>query len=92
MRHRTVSGRIAYTSLKPEWAGRERGREWFSFTHHGDGSTIMRARCEIEEPAPSVLREIIYHLGPGGVYGLWRVARSDRHEGDTAAIFLGRDE
>ena len=67
MRHRTVSGRISYTSLKPEWAGRERGREWFSFTHHRDGSTIMRARCEIEEPAPSVLREIIYHLGPGGV-------------------------
>jgi hypothetical protein len=67
MKHRTVSGRIVYTSTKPEWSGRERGREWFAFTHHGDGSAIMRARCEIEEPEPTVLRDIVYHLGPGGV-------------------------
>lgn len=64
MKHRTVSGRLSYTSAKPEWAGRERGREWFAFTHHGDGSTIMRARCEIEEPEPTVLRDITYHIGP----------------------------
>ena len=66
MRHRTVSGRIAYRSDKPEWADRERGREWFAFTHHGDGSTILRARCEIEEPDPAVLRDVVYHLGPDG--------------------------
>lgn len=40
----------------------ERGREWFSFTHHGDGSTIFNAHCEIEEPAPTVLRNIVYVL------------------------------
>lgn len=62
MQHRTVSGKISYTSVKPEWEDRERGREWFAFTHHGDGSTVMRARCEIEEPEPTVLRDIIYHL------------------------------
>ena len=66
MRHRTVSGRISYTSTKPEWINRERGREWFAFTHHLDGSVIMRARCEIEEPEPAVLRDIVYHLDPGG--------------------------
>lgn len=67
MRHRTVQGKIRYTSMKPGREGEERGREWFAFTHHGDGSTIMRARCEIEEPDPTVLRDVTYHLGPGMV-------------------------
>lgn len=62
MKHRTVSGKIRYTSVKPEMEGQERGREWFAFTHHTDGSTIMRARCEIEEPDPKVLRDIVYRL------------------------------
>jgi hypothetical protein len=66
MNHRTVSGRIRYTSKKPEMMDRERGREWFAFTHHGDGSVILRARCEIEEPEPTVLRDIVYALGPNG--------------------------
>jgi hypothetical protein len=66
MNHRTVSGRIRYTSKKPEMMDRERGREWFAFTHHGDGSAILRARCEIEEPEPTVLRDIVYALGPNG--------------------------
>ncbi len=66
MQHRTISGKISYTSTKPEWEARERGREWFAFTHHADGSTIMRARCEIEEPEPTVLRDIIYRLDADG--------------------------
>lgn len=67
MKHRTVSGTIRYTSMKPGMEGMERGRESFKFTHHGDGSVILRASCEIEEPDPTVLREVIYHLGPGMV-------------------------
>lgn len=66
MNHRSVRGKIRYTSKKPEMLDRERGREWFAFTHHGDGSTIIRAQCEIEEPAPSVLRDIVYAVGPDG--------------------------
>ncbi len=66
MRHRTVRGRIRYTSKKPEMLDRERGREWFAFTHHGDGSTTLRAQCEIEEPEPTVLRDVIYSLDAGG--------------------------
>jgi hypothetical protein len=64
MKHRTVSGKIRYTSVKPGMEGQERGREWFSFTHHSDGSTILRATCEIEEPDPTVLRDVTYHVGP----------------------------
>jgi len=68
MKHRNVRGRIRYTSTKPEWAQRtgtpERGREWFNFSHHGDGSIIMSAQCEIEEPEPTVLRNITCHIGP----------------------------
>ena len=67
MDHRTVSGKIRYTSMKEGLEGQERGREWFAFTRHGDGSVVMRARCEIEEPAPTVLRDIVYHIGPGMV-------------------------
>ena len=67
MKHRTVAGTIRYTSMKPGKEGQERGREAFRFTHHGDGSVILRASCEIEEPDPTVLRDVIYHLGPGMV-------------------------
>jgi hypothetical protein len=66
MRHRTVRGRIRYTSKKPELLDQERGREWFAFTHHSDGSVTLRAQCEIEEPEPTVLRDVIYALGPDG--------------------------
>jgi hypothetical protein len=67
MRHRTVRGRIRYTSKKPELLDVERGREWFAFTHHHDGNVTVRAQCEIEDPAPTVLRDIVYSLGPGMV-------------------------
>ena len=62
MQHRTVKGTILYTSKKPEFFDQQRGIEHFIFTHHGDGSMIMRAHCEIEEPEPKVLRDIIYAL------------------------------
>lgn len=67
MQHRNVRGKIRYTSVKDGMQGEERGREWFNFSHHSDGSVIMTAQCEIEEPAPTVLRNITYHIGPGMV-------------------------
>lgn len=66
MRHRQIRGRIRYTSKKPDMMDVERGREWFAFTRHSDGSTILRAQCEIEEPAPTVLRDIVYTLDGEG--------------------------
>ncbi len=64
MKHRSVRGKILYTSAKEGREGEERGREWFAFTHHGNGDVVMRAQCEIEEPDPTVLRDVTYHLGP----------------------------
>ncbi len=62
MAHRTVRGKVRYTSKKPEMLDKERGREWFAFTHHGDGKVSFRAQCEIEEPAPTVMRDIVYSI------------------------------
>lgn len=64
MQHRNVRGKILYTSVKEGMEGQERGREWFNFAHSADGSVIMSAQCEIEEPDPTVLRHITYHIGP----------------------------
>jgi hypothetical protein len=66
MQHRTIEGAILYTSKKPERLDQKRGFERFLFTRHGDGAVTLRAHCEIEEPAPSVLRDIIYSLDPAG--------------------------
>lgn len=57
MQHRSIRGRLLYTGP----AG-ERGREWFTFTVHRDGSRIVRAQCEIEEG--EVLRDVTWSLGP----------------------------
>ncbi len=43
MLHRTVRGRIAYTSKKPERMNQLRGDERFTFTHHTDGKIVLRA-------------------------------------------------
>lgn len=62
MKHRTIEGRILYTSNKPGMEGKERGRENFMYTHHSDGKTTLRAHCEIEEPDPTVMRDIVYSM------------------------------
>ncbi|MFT3964278.1 MAG: hypothetical protein QM690_00160 [Sphingobium sp.] len=62
MAHKTIEGKILYTSRKPGREGEVRGREQFIFTKHGNGSRTMRALCEIEEPNPTVLRDITYSL------------------------------
>ncbi len=62
MRHRTVSGQLRYTSKKPDMMDAERGREQFSFTRHGDGAVTLQAHCEIEDPQPTVMRDILYSI------------------------------
>ena len=62
MAHRTIRGRLRYTSKKPEMLDQERGRETFVFTRHGDGKLTLRAQCEIEEPSPTVLRDVVVSL------------------------------
>jgi hypothetical protein len=60
--HRTITGRIRYTSKKPEILDQERGRETFVYTRHSDGRLTLRAHCEIDEPNPTVMRDIVHSL------------------------------
>lgn len=66
-KHTTISGKILYTSKKPGREGEERGREYFSFTRHSDGKRTLRALCEIDEPAPTVLRDVTYSVDENDV-------------------------
>ena len=61
-RPKTITGRIAYTSRKPGRIGEERGRENFVMARHADGSLTITAHCEIDEPDPSVVRDVIYTM------------------------------
>ena len=62
MKHRVIEGRLEYTSRKPDMMGKVRGFETFMFTRHSDGKVTLRAHCEIYEPEPTVMRDIIYAL------------------------------
>jgi len=66
MKHRSITGAIEYTSRKPERLGQRRGYETFQYTHHADGKTVLTAHCEIEEPEPTVMRDIVYALDEAG--------------------------
>ena len=61
MKHRTIRGKILYTSKKPERLGQERGRESFIITVHNDSKRTLRAHCEIDDP-PTVLRDVVLSL------------------------------
>lgn len=61
MHHRTIRGKILYTSNKPDRLGQERGRESFIITVHTDGKRTLRAHCEIDDP-PTVLRDVVLSL------------------------------
>ena len=62
MPHRTIRGRIRYTSNQPGREGHERGREHFTITIHRDGRRTLRAVSEIDDPPP-VLRDVTLSLG-----------------------------
>jgi hypothetical protein len=62
MLHKTIRGEILYTSHKPEIFGQVRGREEFTWSRHSDGKRTLRATCEIEEPDPTVLRDITFSV------------------------------
>ena len=64
MSHRTIRGKILYTSKKPDIVDQVRGHEDFTFIHHADGSCTLQAHCEIGEPEPAVMRDVIYSLDP----------------------------
>ena len=59
--HRSVMGKVLYTSRKPERMNQERGREFFRIDVHADGTRTCTAHCEIDD-RPSVMRDITYSL------------------------------
>lgn len=58
MSHKTIRGKILYTSKKPERMNEERGREYFSLTTQADDVLVMHAHCEIDD-APNVIRDVV---------------------------------
>lgn len=61
MKHKTIRGKILYTSKKPERIDEERGRESFIITRHTDGKRTLRGHSEIDD-APTVLRDVTLSL------------------------------
>jgi len=60
MAHRQIRGRILYTSKKPEILDKKRGEEHFIFVHHENGRRTLTAHCEIHEPEPVVIRDVVH--------------------------------
>ena len=54
MKHRRISGTIAYIGDH----GGERGREFFDVTVHADGSRTLRATSEMDDT--DILRDVVY--------------------------------
>ncbi len=92
MPHRTLRGRIIYTSTKPERLGQVRGRENFTLTRQQDGARVMHAHCEIDD-APNVIRDVVLATDADG----WpldcslRLTVGDRYEG-TGLISFGEHQ
>jgi len=57
MTHKTLRGKILYTSKKPDRMDQERGREYFILTEQSDGTSVLHAHCEIDD-APDVIRDV----------------------------------
>jgi hypothetical protein len=62
MQHKNIRGKLAYTSKQPEMMNQSRGHELFHITKHTDGQITLRAHCEIEEPDPTVMRDVVLTL------------------------------
>ena len=74
MEHSTDTGRIVYTSTRPEMAGRVRGGETFIVTRYLDGSRTLRVHCAIDENSPAAPPMMPPLAGPGSSPGLAGIA------------------
>lgn len=61
--HTVRTGRLRYTSNKPDRHGEERGRERWTMVRHADGRRSLLAHSEIDD-RPSVLRFVQVNLRP----------------------------
>ncbi|TQV81233.1 DUF3108 domain-containing protein [Exilibacterium tricleocarpae] len=83
MNHRTLRGKILYTSKKPEQVDAERGREYFTLTQQADGTDVLLAHCEIDD-APNVVRDVclsLHHSDARPIDCSVRLSVGDRFEG-----------
>jgi hypothetical protein len=91
MKHKTIRGAIQYTSMKPERMGKERGREYFSFTDQADKVRVVHAHCEIDDE-PNVIRDVVMALDSEW-YPLdcsVRITVGDQYEGTGLMHFTPR--
>jgi hypothetical protein len=58
-------GELAYTSGASDRLGANRGREHFRIDLHPDGSKVISAHCEIDDP-PAVVRDVSLRLDTQG--------------------------
>ena len=61
MGHKLIRGTIEYTSRKPDRMGEVRGREIFTLSCQPDGTDVLLAHCEIDDP-PKVTRDVCLAL------------------------------
>ncbi len=82
MTHKTIHGKILYTSKKPERMDAERGREWFSLTTQADENIVMHAHCEIDD-APNVVRDVVLAMDKNSrpIDCSVRISVGDKYEG-----------
>lgn len=90
--HRTLRGRLLYTSRAPGREGRERGREFFTLTTHASGARTLQAHCEIDDPPP-VVRDVTMGFGADGrpLDASVRLSVGDRYTGSTWFRFGARE-
>ncbi|MCZ8133385.1 MAG: hypothetical protein O9284_19150 [Steroidobacteraceae bacterium] len=88
--HRTLRGRIHYTSRAPGREGVERGREFWSLTVHGDGRRTLNSHCEIDDPPP-VVRDVVLAFDERGAPAdcAVRISVGDRFVGSSWFRFDG---
>lgn len=83
MGHRTIRGKILYTSNQPERQNQERGREYFTLNQQADGVDLLLAHCEIDD-APNVIRDVslaLRHDDSSPIDCSVRLSVDDRFEG-----------
>ena len=69
--HTVRTGRLRYTSKKPDRMDEERGRESWTMINHRDGRRSLQAHSEIDD-RPSVLRFVQINLNADGSPGRLR--------------------
>ena len=83
MGHRTIRGKLLFTSKKPERMDKVRGWEGFTITQQADGTDVLLAHSEIDD-APNLLRDVsiaMRHADSSPIDCSVRLSLGNRFEG-----------